>query len=253
MGHFGGPALAVGLLLLGALPAAAQIVPTAITFDILHAECQGAGAHQFTLSLNGHVVGSVPTGSVCYCDGSTVSVTFSDAETLALFDPSGCNSFGVTVSPSATYVAEVKITVATASGPLEFCIFDGLPDNMSRVCMDRTLCSWPGFDYLTVIGGVDPDSDGIAGGIGTGCDNCDQTSNANQMDSDEDGYGDACDTCVGPGAMDTDKDLVCEAADNCPLVPNPGQEDTNNDGYGDVCQCLVNPEICDDPDPDPDL
>jgi hypothetical protein len=119
MGLLRRPGLVLGLVLLGAFasPAAAQIVPTAITFDILHAECQGAGNHQLTLSMNGHVLGSVPTGSVCYCDGSTVSATFSDAETLALFDPSGCNSFAVTVSPSATYVAEVKITVGRRPVP----------------------------------------------------------------------------------------------------------------------------------------
>src|SRR4029079_6835951 len=80
MGLLRRPGLVLGLVLLGAFasPAAAQIVPTAITFDILHAECQGAGNHQLTLSMNGHVLGSVPTGSVCYCDGSTVSATFSD-------------------------------------------------------------------------------------------------------------------------------------------------------------------------------
>ncbi len=249
MGLVGRPGLVLSLVFLGGLasPAAAQVVPTAITFDILHAECSGAGVHHFTLSMNGHVLGSVPSGSVCYCEGSRASMTFSDAATLALFDPSGCNSFSVTVSPSASYVAEVEVTVATATDPVQYCLFDGYPGNPNRVCSHQRFCDTTGWSYLALVGGADPDGDGIAGGLGMGCDNCDRTANVDQTDSDADGFGNACDTCVGPGPVDSDEDLVCEAADNCPLAYNPGQEDTNHDGYGDVCQCLADPEICEEP------
>ena len=244
------PGLFLQLFFLGGLasPAAAQIVPTAITFEILHAECSEAGAHHFTLSMNGHVLGSVPSGSICYCEGSRASMTFSDAETLALFDPSGCNSFSVTVSPSAHYVAEVQVTVATASGPVQYCLFDGYPANPNRACTHQRFCDTTGWSYLALVGGTDPDGDGIAGGLGVGCDNCDRTANVDQADSDADGFGNACDTCTGPGPVDSDQDLVCEAADNCPLAYNPGQEDANGDGFGDVCQCLADPEICPQPD-----
>ena len=249
MGRFLRPALAMELIILWGLasPVAAQIVPTAITFDILSAECQGAGAHQFTVSLNGHELATVPSGSVCYCQGSRVSVTFSDPATLALFDPSGCNSFGVTVSPSAYYVAEVEVTVATASGPVPYCLFDGFPGNPNRTCAHQQFCDTTGWSWLAVVGGIDPDGDGIAGGLGVGCDNCDRTANVDQADSDGDGFGNACDTCAGPGPVDSDADGVCEAADNCPLAYNPGQEDANGDGYGDVCQCLADPSICEEP------
>lgn len=254
MGLVGRPGLVWSLFFLEGLasPAAAQIVPTAITFDILHAECSQAGAHHFTLSMNGHVLGSIPSGSVCYCEGSRASVTFSDAATLALFDPSGCNSFSVTVSPSPHYVAEVEVRVATATGPVAYCLFDGYPGNPNRVCTHQRFCDTTGWSYLDLVGGTDPDGDGIAGGLGVGCDNCDRTANVDQADSDADGFGNACDTCVGPGPVDSDHDLVCEAVDNCPLAYNPGQEDGNGDGYGDVCQCLADPALCNDPDPDPD-
>src|SRR5262245_36417713 len=188
MGLVGRPGLVLHLFFLGGLasPTAAQIVPTSITFDILHAECTGVAAHEFTLSMNGHTLGSVPSGSVCYCEGSRASVTFSDAETLALFDPSGCNSFSVTVSPEASYVAEVEVTVATASGPVPYCLFDGYPGNPNRTCTHQRFCDTTGWSYLALVGGSDPDGDGIVGGLGSDCDNCDGTANVDQTDSDGD-------------------------------------------------------------------
>ena len=54
------------------------------------------------------------------------------------------------------------------------------------------------------------------GGAVSGCsDNCPNTKNATQVDSDSDGVGDAC--------------------DNCDDVPNPGQEIHDSDGLGDAC------------------
>lgn len=80
-------------------------------------------------------------------------------------------------------------------------------------------------------------------------------SNFGQADSDSDGYGDACDTCVGPGADDGDGDGVCTEFDNCPVDPNPGQEDGDADEIGDACECgdgvLSLAETCDDGNTDP--
>jgi len=77
-------------------------------------------------------------------------------------------------------------------------------------------------------------------GIPDGEDNCPSTPNANQADSDGDGIGDACDT---PDPVDTDQDGISDEQDNCPTVFNPGQADSDNDGIGDAC---------DTSDPDPD-
>lgn len=59
-------------------------------------------------------------------------------------------------------------------------------------------------------------------------DNCANIPNFDQLDSDNDGFGNACDD-------DDDNDGVLDENDNCPLVANPDQEDADNDGIGDVC------------------
>lgn len=71
---------------------------------------------------------------------------------------------------------------------------------------------------------ADPDDDGIRGTA----DNCPTVKNANQLDTDGDKRGDACDG-------DDDNDGDADAADNCPLVANPSQLDTDGDKKGDAC------------------
>ena len=78
-----------------------------------------------------------------------------------------------------------------------------------------------------LVGDGPSDPDGT-GPVRAGPDNCPNTRNGDQTDSDADGQGDACDT-------DDDGDGVFDIGDNCRLVVNPGQEDANNDGRGDAC------------------
>jgi len=72
----------------------------------------------------------------------------------------------------------------------------------------------------------DQDNDGILDGE----DDCPTVADPDQVDTDNDGQGDACD--------DDDHDGVLDIQDNCLTAPNPGQEDTDGDGIGDACAGL---------------
>ena len=70
----------------------------------------------------------------------------------------------------------------------------------------------------------DLDGDGIA----DVSDNCVGTPNVDQLDTDKDRQGNACD-------LDDDNDGVRDADDNCALVANPDQADGDEDAAGDAC------------------
>lgn len=73
------------------------------------------------------------------------------------------------------------------------------------------------------------DDDGDGDGIVDDKDNCPDTSNADQLDTDDDGVGDVCEA-------DSDEDGVIDDEDNCPDTHNPDQSDTDEDGIGDLCE-----------------
>ena len=67
-------------------------------------------------------------------------------------------------------------------------------------------------------------------------DNCPDVHNPDQLDTDNDGTGDACEPAP---PVDTDTDGVPDDEDNCPGQGNPDQVDTDDDGDGDVCDINI--------------
>jgi hypothetical protein len=117
------------------------------------------------------------------------------------------------------------------------------PDGVGRLLLARVQVQSP----LSV------DADGE--GVPDSCDNCPGVANADQGDSDYDGWGDACDPCLQDPDNDTDGDSLCAGQDACPFDPdndgdgdgrcaiedscpsidNPDQADRDGDGLGNAC------------------
>jgi hypothetical protein len=72
------------------------------------------------------------------------------------------------------------------------------------------------------------DSDDDNDSVPDSSDNCRTTENFDQLDTDFDGRGDACD-------VDTDTDGIEDEDDNCKTTKNPGQENLDEDALGDAC------------------
>jgi hypothetical protein len=85
---------------------------------------------------------------------------------------------------------------------------------------------------------VDGDNDGIDDAL----DNCPQTFNDDQTDTDANGIGDACNE-----GEDLDGDEWSDSLDNCPTTANSDQGDADLDLFGDVCDlCPDFPSTNDD-------
>lgn len=77
--------------------------------------------------------------------------------------------------------------------------------------------------------GQDSDNDSINDDL----DNCPNTPNNDQLNLDNDAFGDVCDS-------DDDNDNVLDTNDNCPLVANSDQQDSDNDLVGNACDSTPN-------------
>lgn len=149
----------------------------------------------------------------------------------------------VTGKPDGTLTTTPGVT--TASGTYSFGT-----QGWDSGTYTLTFEAFDGIDYdresmRVQIRGLDSDVD--RDGVQDAADNCPGTPNVDQVDTDQDGLGDACEDLVvaavddtptvrtGAGARDTDRDGIQDVADNCVLDPNADQADMDADGEGDAC------------------
>jgi len=118
-------------------------------------------------------------------------------------------------------------------------------DRQGQVCFNDNDCpgtgatcsvSLPCFSYHGSVAD-DFDLDTIPDAV----DNCPAIENPTQVDTDADGYGDACDFCPDDIGNDPDGDGLCASEDNCPVAYNPGQEDADSDADPGDCDYSTGP------------
>ncbi|WP_437282455.1 DNRLRE domain-containing protein [Sorangium sp. So ce375] len=236
--HTSAASACLSLLVLAGVPGTAFGAPTAITYTISHADC-AAGA--FSLYMNGVHLDTVASTNGCDCTTATLQRTFTEPDVLALYNPAACNDLQVEVIGGRSMVVGfARVQVEATEGSSLLCLYDAVSGPIP--CADRDVCDGyqVGLSSLT-----SDDGDGIAPGLGAGCDNCANRDNPDQADADGDGIGDACDPCP---LGDVDGDTACDATDNCASVANRDQTDSDLDGVGDACDncpAAANPDQLD--------
>ncbi|MCA9493061.1 MAG: VCBS repeat-containing protein, partial [Myxococcales bacterium] len=89
---------------------------------------------------------------------------------------------------------------------------------------------------------LDPANDVDGDGWCAEVDNCPLDASVSRADADQDGYGDACDLCLGwDDSGDVDGDGLCGDVDVCPYQANPLQADADGDGTGNACDVCPGP------------
>lgn len=138
-------------------------------------------------------------------------------------------------------------------------------DQYNNIFVDPVLCDTSqynlGVDYASPCIGAGSDG-GVIGAVGVGCmedldedgtpdhiDNCPNTFNPNQVDTDGDSVGDACDACPGyDDTLDVDADGVPDGCDIC--ADSDDLVDTDGDGIPDGCDVCAGYDDLADTDSD---
>lgn len=219
--------------------------PSALVFAVSHADCSSTPT-TLEFVVNGVSIGTAPTRVGCECSSDPwPEYVFTDPAALAQIDLAACNTTTVR-SPALTdvFLGPIEVRMTTAASTQESCVFDAIDGSVTPVCSERS-CAALTMPRRLHASDPDPDGDGVPSGVGVGCDDCVDAFDPSQTDADGDGFGDACDSCAGPGSADPDHDGFCAPDDDCPLVANPSQQDSDGDGIGDACDACDGPSALD--------
>lgn len=148
---------------------------------------------------------------------------------VANTDKAPINADKVNILFSTDDGATFSHTIASGvpnNGAYTFTVDASLTTDKGRILIEPTNNIFLAVNMGSIIVRDDADLDGD--GVKDSQDNCIETPNPDQKDTDGDGIGDIC-------SGDKDNDKVFDDEDNCPEVYNPDQKDTDGDGIGDAC------------------
>jgi von Willebrand factor A domain-containing protein 7 len=174
--------------------------------------------------------------------GSSTPFSFSvtnTGEAAASFSISVLTTEGTVRGLTPSFVTLARGAGATSTLTLDVAsdVPDGTPVTVRMTATnpaDPTLFNTAAVT-LRVTTNVDQDADGVPDTE----DNCSAASNPDQVNTDGDAFGNACDE-------DDDNDTVPDGVDNCALAANSDQIDFDRDGIGDACDPATGPPVDDD-------
>lgn len=153
-------------------------------------------------------------------------------------------------APSVKPTPEPAPKPGPGQGVLEIIAPYCLPPLGAATCITTICPGQPGACAVGEFSESDIDCDGLVDQqqsySTTAQDNCPETCNPGQENTDGDLRGDACDRCPNDPGDDADGDTICANTDNCPGASNFDQTDTDGDGFGDACDpagALGDPEM----------
>ncbi|MDC3181963.1 thrombospondin type 3 repeat-containing protein [Flavobacteriaceae bacterium] len=179
------------------------------------------GVNDIILSKNYH---NRATGLQLFKGNSDGSYSDVTQDTFDKFFFKKLDNNGLTIESNFPRIWNIAVKDKDGDGDLDL-----IPWGMSEF-QDRCWKDWlSGEEYWEFVNGKfyfrsDKDLDGVYDHL----DNCPETANEDQADTDGDGMGDVCDN-------DIDGDGILNDSDNCFETANEDQSDIDGDGIGDVC------------------